>query len=45
MTNPDSTFVVATTNSGKRREFQRLLAELLSSDWTVYDRHSYPEPL
>lgn len=41
----DEGFVIATTNSGKRREFEELLGEFLPSQWTIYDRHSFPAPL
>lgn len=41
----DEAFVIATGNPGKRREFEELLGEFLAPQWTIYDRHSFPEPL
>ena len=41
----DQSFVVATGNSGKRREFATLLEDLLDPSWTVYDRETFPQPL
>lgn len=41
----DETLVIATGNPGKRREFQNLLSDLLSSGWQVYDRRSFPAEL
>ena len=41
----DSSFLIATGNPGKRREFEGLLKPLLDPVWTVFDRQSFPHPL
>lgn len=41
----DESFLIATTNSGKRREFEVLLADLFDPAWKIYDCRSFPEPL
>ncbi|RAL21190.1 non-canonical purine NTP pyrophosphatase [Lujinxingia litoralis] len=42
---PDDTFVIATTNAGKRREIAASLGDLLATRWQVLDRQSFPRPL
>lgn len=42
---PDRSFIIATGNPGKRREFERLLATFVSPEWDIYDRSGYVEPL
>lgn len=42
---PDSTFLVATSNPGKRREFERLLGDFIEPDWDVFDRPGFPRSL
>ncbi len=41
----DRSFIIATGNPGKRREFEKLLADFLDPRWKVYDRRSFPQPL
>lgn len=41
----DRSFIIATGNPGKRREFEHLLGDFLSDDWQVFDRTNFPEPL
>lgn len=41
----DRYFVIATGNSGKRREFEQLLSDFTQPDWELYDRNSFPETL
>ena len=41
----DDSFVIATGNAGKRREFQKLLSSFLDPRWTIYDRNTFPRPL
>lgn len=39
------TFLIATTNAGKAREFSILLADFLDPGWEVLDLKSYPEEI
>ncbi|MFU8805663.1 MAG: non-canonical purine NTP pyrophosphatase [Bradymonadaceae bacterium] len=41
----DTSLLVATGNSGKRREFETLLGPLLGDSWKVFDRKTWPDPL
>lgn len=38
----DRTFVIATSNPGKRREFEQLLGDFFEPNWQIYDRTDYP---
>ncbi len=41
----NDSFVIATGNPGKRREFEVLLEDFLAPEWKIWGRNDFPEPL